>query len=234
MILRAVVPILLFAGCNIGWQDYKPGNHEELVYLPKTRVDFTPEVQKYLRHYLTKDVRYIEVSEKNSKNFIKEIQEIFDAYKIPRSLINIAAIESKFDPKVRSSFGAVGIWQIMRITAKHYGLKASLLNDRRKDPIESTKTICTMLRDLYSQFHDWNLVLAAYNSGQTRVRNAIKKAGTDDVWYLLRNNYLPNQTHAFVAKVNALILIEKYGLTPDRAISERKFANIVNRIKYDA
>src|SRR5699024_3390798 len=130
----------------------------------------------------------------------------------------IPIIESSFNPKATSPARAAGLWQIVPITARSYGLKQNQWVDERRDVLTSTKAAFDLLENLNVMFgHDWELTLAAYNCGEGCVMNAIKKneaAGLPtDFWSLS----LPKETKQYVPKILALIQVlrtpEKYQVT---------------------
>ena len=140
-----------------------------------------------------------------------------DAAGLPRELIYLAAIESGFNTRARSSAAAVGPWQFMAPTARHFKLRCDWWVDERQDMLLSTRAAAKYLSQLYNHFGDWALVLAAYNTGEGRVDRAIKRCGHDDFWDL----HLPAQTRNHIPKFIAVARLgenpEAYGLT----VSER-------------
>ncbi len=115
---------------------------------------------------------------------------------LPRELVYLSMIESGFSPHAHSTVGAVGPWQFMPGTAKLFQLRYDWWVDERRDVELSTRAAAAYLRRLYDQFHDWALVLAAYNAGERRIERAIRLSGHDDYWRLR----LPSQTEDFVPK----------------------------------
>ena len=97
-----------------------------------------------------------------------------------------------------SHVGARGPWQLMPATAQVLGLKTNHQNDERTNYYKSTIAAAKYLRDLYAQFNDWFLVLAAYNGGPRPVYNAIQKSGSRNFWVL--QNYLPAESRDHVKK----------------------------------
>lgn len=117
---------------------------------------------------------------------------------LPMELKMLPVIESALIPDARSSASAVGLWQMMILTAKYYGLEVNSFIDERQDPYKSTEAACRYLKDLYSRYGDWTLVIAAYNCGPGNVNKAIKRAGNSvgtywDIW-----EYLPRETRNYV------------------------------------
>jgi membrane-bound lytic murein transglycosylase D len=126
------------------------------------------------------------------------IDSVLNIYHLPRELKYLAVIESELKPSALSRVGARGPWQLMPATAQVLGLKTSHLNDERTNYYKSTIAAARYLRDLYAQFNDWLLVLAAYNGGPKPVYNAIQKSGSKNFWVL--QNYLPAESRDHVKK----------------------------------
>jgi membrane-bound lytic murein transglycosylase D len=137
------------------------------------------------------------------------ISEVFGREGVPADLIWIGLIESGYNSQARSPRDAVGMWQLTRETATAYGLIVRRGIDERTDAAKSTVAAARFLRHLYSVFQDWNLVLAAYNSGEDRVLKAIARTATHDFWDLARNNLLPQETRDYVPAVLAAIELER-------------------------
>jgi membrane-bound lytic murein transglycosylase D len=100
-------------------------------------------------------------------------EEKLAKYDLPLELKYLAMVESALNPTAGSHAGAKGLWQFMTATAKDYGLKVTTLIDERYDPERETEAACRFLKNLYSRYGDWFLVLAAYNSGPGTVNKAI-------------------------------------------------------------
>jgi len=149
--------------------------------------------------------------------FMPLIESIFDEVGVPRELIWSALIESLFKNGAYSRAAAVGMWQFVSGTARLYGMKVGANVDERKDPVRATRMAAIYLRDLYEEFGDWSLVLAAYNAGKGRVGRAMQRTGHDDFWSLSAARALPRETRDHVPKIYAAIMIatdpEYYGFT---------------------
>lgn len=136
---------------------------------------------------------------------------------VPTDLLIIPFVESHFRSEAVSSKGATGLWQFTRATGRHYGLRVNLLRDERKDPDRSTEAAGRYLYELYGQFGDWPLALAAYNCGAARVRRACKEELVCDYWKLIRRKALPPQTRKYVPRLLAsLLYLEDRDLWPFR------------------
>lgn len=123
--------------------------------------------------------------------------------KVPPELLAVALVESGFNPLALSPKGARGIWQFMPATAARYGLTVQPANDHRTHPEHSTRAAARYLRDLYRQFGDWKLALAAYNAGETRVQQIMDRTGIRDFDEMARRGLLPLETRNYVPAVLA-------------------------------
>ncbi|MBX7136670.1 MAG: lytic transglycosylase domain-containing protein [Oligoflexia bacterium] len=181
------------------------------VKLPAPRLEMTPEVKRELVNMDRGQL--VPASLERGADHLPIMQEILLDEGIPVELANLALIESGFNSEARSHAGAVGLWQLMAPTAKLYGLKVNLFEDQRKDPILSTLAAARHLRDLYQNYNDWNLVLAAYNAGSGTLNRAISTSGSSDYWALARTGRLNTETARFVPRFIASCLLSKDGDT---------------------
>ncbi len=136
---------------------------------------------------------------------------------LPKDLFYLAMIESGYNQMACSSSKAVGLWQFMKPTGRQYDLQVDKYVDERRDPLKSTRAAVTYLSDLYKEFDDWYLAVAAYNSGPGTIRNGLRKYNVDNFWDLAGKQYLSLETKRYVPKLIAALLIakdpEKYGFT---------------------
>ena len=128
---------------------------------------------------------------------------------VPQDLIYLAQAESGFHPLAVSRAGARGIWQFMGSRGRAYGLQRSPWVDDRQDPERSTRAAARHLKDLYAEFGDWYLAMAAYNSGPGTVQAAVKRTGYADFWELYRRNVLPKETRNYVPIILAVTIMTK-------------------------
>jgi membrane-bound lytic murein transglycosylase D len=135
---------------------------------------------------------------KRSKAPFTIIDSVFHRYGLPLQLKYLAVIESELKTSALSCVGAVGPWQLMPEIAHDLGLKTTHQNDERTNYYKSTRAAAIYLKDLYGQFGDWLLVLAAYNSGPGPVYAAIRKSGSRNFWAL--QSYLPAETRGHVKR----------------------------------
>lgn len=140
-----------------------------------------------------------------AESFREVVAPVLAQEGLPSELFYLAMIESGFSNTAASTASATGTWQFMKGTAQLYKLKIDHWVDERRDPVKSTVAAARYLRDLYAQFGDWYLAMAAYNAGPGKVRRAIKEAGTRDFWTLAHTPYLKAETKNYVPKVLAAL-----------------------------
>ncbi len=130
-------------------------------------------------------------------------QQALKTYNLPDELKYLPVIESSLNPLAISVSGAAGLWQFMPATGKGYGLHITAFEDQRHDPYLSSYAAVTYLKDLYSEFGDWWLTLAAYNCGAGTVRRAMHKHNVDNYWDL--RPFLPLQAQQYIPKFIATV-----------------------------
>ncbi len=192
--------------------------------LPEPSLDMTPEVKHHMRVYGGPRTRFIqEALIERDKNY-PYMAQIFQDEGVPETMLNLALIESGFRNEARSPVGAVGMWQFMKSTARLYGLKVGLFVDERKDPILSTIAAARHLKDLYAQYGDWHLVLAAYNMGTGGLDRALGEKGERNFWRLARSGKLNRQTADFVPKFIAASLLINTAVAERQNDNSRQYA----------
>lgn len=158
----------------------------------------------FIQTYMDKQGAGLRKMKTWAKPYFNLYDVILENNGIPSQLKYLSVIESHLSSIVTSSAGAVGPWQIMPAEATRLGLKLTP-NDERTDYEKSTKAAATILKELYDEFGDWLLVVAAYNGGAGRLRQTIKKMKTKDFWSLQYN--LPLETRDHVKKFIATIYV---------------------------
>ena len=160
-----------------------------------------------LSYFTTELKPSIQESLIRSAKYKKLIDSVFGEAKLPKGLAYLPVIESAYTPTLTSRAGAHGIWQFMPDTAREYGLRVDWWVDERADPERSTRAAAAYLRDLYRQFNDWPLTLAAYNAGPGRVRRALETNGATTFWELCDAGALPKETRGYVPTFFATLII---------------------------
>ena len=166
-----------------------------------------PTIRGALQYFTTDLKPSIQESLLRSGKYKKLIDKALDDYKLPHGLAYLPVIESAYVPSVTSRAGAHGIWQFMPETARDYGLRVDWWVDERADPERSTRAAAAYLKDLYRQFNDWPLALAAYNAGPGRIRRAMQSSGSVTFWDLLENEAVPKETRGYVPTFFATLTI---------------------------
>ncbi|PYX83928.1 MAG: lytic transglycosylase [Acidobacteria bacterium] len=173
-------------------------------------------VAGYINYFSTRGRDILERALERSGQYHDMIQRVLKNEGVPQDLIYLAQAESGFRPLALSRAGARGMWQFMSTRARGYGLTRNWWVDERQDPEKSTRAAARHLKDLYNEFGDWYLAMAAYNSGPGTVQNAVRRTGYADFWELYRRNVLPRETRNYVPIILAVTIMAKnptqYGL----------------------
>jgi membrane-bound lytic murein transglycosylase D len=157
-----------------------------------------PSATTFIQDYMKAHGSYLNKMKGWGQPYFNLIESILTQYGLPRELKYIAVIESNLSTAATSQVGAGGPWQFMPYTARDYGLVVSGAYDERRDYFKSTHAASRYLLSLYKQFHDWLLVMAAYNGGPGRVYSAIKKSGSKNFWNL--QYFLPSESRTYVKR----------------------------------
>ncbi len=176
----------------------------------------TDQVAGYINYFSNRGRGTVERALARSGRYEDMIRRTLQEEGVPQDLIYLAQAESGFHPLAVSRAGARGMWQFMGSRAKGYGLERSWWVDDRQDPEKATRAAAHHLKDLYNEFGDWYLAMAAYNSGPGTVQSAVKRTGYADFWELYRRNALPKETRNYVPIILAVTIMAKnpaqYGL----------------------
>jgi membrane-bound lytic murein transglycosylase D len=166
-------------------------------------------VRKYIDAYTGRMRNQLSFMLGISNFYIPIFEDVLDACDLPIELKYLPVIESALNPSAVSRRGASGLWQFMIKTGKRYGLESNSLVDERRDPIKSTWAAVYYLKDLYNIYHDWNLVIAAYNCGPGNVNKAIRRSGGQtDYWSIYP--HLPRETRGYVPAFIAVNYVMNY------------------------
>lgn len=180
-------------------------------------LDHHPMVDKWITYFTGPGREIMKTYLERSSRYLPMMKYVIRENNLPENLVYVALIESGFSPIAHSQAGAVGYWQFISGTARHYGLKINSFIDERRDPVLSTRAAAEYFKDLYSLFGDWHLALASYNSGEYRVNRVVLRYYNRNFWYLTEKKGLPSETRNYVPKFIAAVRIasdpEKYGFT---------------------
>jgi len=170
----------------------------------------------YINFFANRGRRTLVAGMERAGRYKEMIQRILDEEGVPRELIHLAQAESGFMARAMSRAAAGGMWQFLKWRGQEYGLMQTAYTDDRMDPEKATRAAAHHLRDLYNEFGDWYLAIAAYNCGPLVVEKAVERTGYADFWELRGRGVLPAETTNYVPIILAMTIMEKnaaeYGL----------------------
>lgn len=185
-----------------------------------------PPVLQYLSYFVSGRGRStMETGLQRSGRYRQMAEKIFKEEGVPLDLIWLAQAESVWKPNALSHAAAKGIWQFIPGTGIRFGLSQTAYVDERSHPEKSTRAAAKYLKWLHNHFAgDWLLAMAAYNSGENRIDNAIAKCGYADFWELYRQGLIPRETRNYVPIILSITIVSKnqsrygFNVRPDPAI----------------
>ena len=194
----------------------------------------TDQVAGYINYFSGRGHSILERALARAGRYEDMIHSTLREAGVPQDLIYLAEAESGFHPLAVSRAGARGMWQFMGGSGHLYGLERSWWVDDRQDPEKATRAAAHYLKDLYNQFGDWYLAMAAYDSGAGTVQSAVKRTGYADFWELYNRNVLPKETRNYVPIIVAMTIMAKnpaqYGL--DSVVKEKPVPYDTVKIDY--
>ncbi len=161
-------------------------------------IRLNPRAVSFVEDYMDENSKDLLKMKDWGRPYFNMMDAVFTSHGLPAELKYLAVIESELKNSAKSWAGAVGPWQFMPGTARTLGLKVNNKVDERTNFVKSTRAAAVYLKDLYKEFGDWLLVIAAYNGGPGNVYSAIRKSGSRNFWVL--QGYLPNETRNHVKK----------------------------------
>ncbi|MFT7072800.1 MAG: membrane-bound lytic murein transglycosylase D [Patiriisocius sp.] len=172
-------------------------------------VEYNPSLENVIKRYLKNRRKTMAKLIGLSDYYFPMFEEALDKYNLPLEIKYLAIVESALRPTAESRVGATGLWQFMFSTGKMFGLDVNSYVDERSDPLKATEAACKYLRSLYKSLGDWDLALAAYNSGPGNVAKAIRRSGGRTNYWNIRN-HLPRETAGYVPAFLATMYIFEY------------------------
>ncbi len=162
------------------------------------KAEFNQDVAAYLRRFLTYGYQDTERMLGEGKIYFPIFEHYLELHGMPKSLKYLPMVESSMVPYAVSYAGAAGLWQFMPSTGRYLGLTIDKYMDERKDPYKSTEAAIKYLKKLYKRFGTWELALAAYNCGPTRLSRTIREYQNDDYWTI--KEALPKETQRYISR----------------------------------
>ena len=202
-------------------------------------VEYNPILESVIKSYLKRNKKSMERLMALSEYYFPMFEQQLDRFDIPLEIKYLAIVESALNPRAKSRMGATGLWQFMFATGKMHGLDVSSYVDERMDPIKATEAAAQYLASLYRIFGDWDMVLAAYNSGPGNVSKAVRRSGGSTNYWDLRS-YLPRETAGYVPAFLATLYLFEYAeehdfqpKRPDIAFFETDTLHVKQMLSFD-
>ena len=195
----------------------------------KKNVNFTftlnPLIQQFINYYQGRNRGTMENGLRRSGQYMKLARKIFVEEGVPVDVTWLGQVESAWKPKAVSWAAASGLWQFIPSTGRMYGLRQNAYIDERNSFEQATRASARHLKDLAKRYNgNWELAMAAYNTGAGNIDRAISRAGSANFWMIYP--YIAQETRNYVPNILAVILIaknpEKYGfkgIKPDAPMS---------------
>jgi membrane-bound lytic murein transglycosylase D len=172
-------------------------------------ISYNPSLESVIKGYLKNRQQSTETLINRSQYYFPMFEAVLDTHNLPLELKYLAVVESALKPRAKSRVGATGLWQFMFATGKQYGLEVSSYVDERCDTLRSTNAAAKYLASLYKTFGDWDLALAAYNSGPGNVTKAIRRSGGYQNYWNIRP-FLPRETAGYLPAFLATLYLFEY------------------------
>jgi membrane-bound lytic murein transglycosylase D len=196
--------------------EYVPGDDHPAIIQDRLRcinssipLVYNDKIHAFINYFTVKDREYTRMVMRRRDLYFPLFEKYLTKYGLPKELKYLSIIESGLNPRAVSRARAVGLWQFMSGTGKYYGLHNDWYIDERMDPEKATDAACRYLRDLYNMFKDWELALAAYNTGPGNVKRAIRKSGYKRTFWEIYPN-LPRETRSYVPQFVAITYTMNY------------------------
>ncbi len=184
-------------------------------------IEYNPGLENVIKSFLKNRKNAFARLMATSEYYFPMFEEALAKQNVPLEIKYLAVVESALNPKAVSRMGATGLWQFMYQTGKQYNLHIDSYVDERSDPLKASEAATQYMTNMYRIFGDWDLVLAAYNSGPGNVAKAIRRSGGQQNYWNIRK-YLPKETQGYLPAFLATMYIYEYhkehGIVPKRAL----------------
>ena len=173
-----------------------------------------PLIQQYINYYQGRGRSTMENGLRRSGQYMKMARQIFKEEGVPVDITWLGQVESSWKPKAVSWAAASGLWQFIPGTGRQFGLRQTAWIDERNSYEQATRASAKYLKSLAARYNgNWELAMAAYNTGAGNIDRGISRAGTASFWSIYP--YIAQETRNYVPNILATILIaknpEKYG-----------------------
>ncbi len=172
-------------------------------------LQYNHNVHGFINYFTIRNREYTRLMLRRKDLYFPLFEKYLRQYNLPEELKYLSIIESGLNPRAVSRASAVGLWQFMSYTGRYFDLHNDWYFDDRMDPEKSTEAACKYLSQLYKMFNNWDLALAAYNSGPGTVRRAIRRSGYKKTFWEIYK-YLPRETRSYVPQYVAIIYAMNY------------------------
>ena len=230
--MKPLALILLFSSCILA--GHSQDNLQDSIFIPVSSYEFIPgeayfeliqdrikciektipleyntRVHAFVNYFTIKDREYTKSVLRKKDVYFPLFEKYLAKYGLPDELKYLSIVESGLNPEARSRVGAMGLWQVMPSTGRSFGLHYDRYIDERVDPEKSTEAACKFLNQLYNMFGDWELAIAAYNTGPGNVRKAIRRSGYKKTFWEIYP-YLYRETRSYLPQFTAIIYTLNY------------------------
>jgi membrane-bound lytic murein transglycosylase D len=198
------------------FQPYEVPTYADDIYRKRIQKIQTPipltynsEVKQYIDMYALRKRALTERVMGLANLYFPLYEQVLDQQGLPLEFKYLSIVESALNPTAVSRVGATGLWQFMLATGKLYNLKVNSFIDERRDPAKATYAACQYFKNMYDIYHDWLLVIAAYNCGAGNVNKAIARSGGKMTFWEI-SPYLPSETRGYVPAFIAVTYLMNY------------------------
>lgn len=243
--MRIFITILLLSAFSLS---YGQQAAEEDIFYPASDLEFIPaeadyeliadrltcieneiplnyheRVHAFVNYFAVKDREYTRLMIQRKNLYFPLFEKYLKKYGLPEELKYLSIVESGLNPKAVSSARAVGLWQFMSYTGRHFGLSHDWFIDDRMDPEKSTEAACRYLKQLYEMFGDWEFAISAYNTGPGNVRKAIRKSGYKKTFWEVYP-YLYRETRSYLPQFVAIMYVLNYAEEHNFEVEDMQYA----------